>query len=888
MQNNIFKIFLVTLLLYAVHPHSVEAVMDSSVVRATLRNGLRVVIIRNMLAPVVTVQTNYLVGANEDPPGFPGTAHAQEHMMFRGNPGLSANQLSAIIANLGGEFNADTQQTITQYILTVPSVDLDIALRIESVRMRGIQNSQELWRQERGAIKQEVAQDLSNPRYVFYTKLLAELFSDTPYANDGLGTSASFDKLTGEMLRKFYNDWYAPNNAIMIIAGNIDAERTLKAVRRLFEAIPSRPTPQRPAVELKPLKAAVIGLEADLPYGLSVLAYRLPGFESPDYAAGQIIGDILESKRGNLFALVPAGKALSVDVNINTLPKAAIGYLAAAFPKGGNGAVLISAMKEIIADYLKSGFSAELVEAAKHLEIADHEFQKNSLAGLATLWSQALAVAGRESPDQDIEAIRKVTLDDVNRVARKYLVNDTVVSAIIEPKASGNAITSESTRGKESLAQKQPKRVELPSWAKRAASLPPMPTSFVEPVEFCLPNGLRLIVIPQNVSSTVSAFGRIKNQPELQAPKGQEGVDQVLSGLFPYGTTTLDRLSFQEALDGIAARETAGTNFSLQVLTENFDRGMQLLADNLLHPAMLESDFLVVKQETSGELAGLIQSPSYLSKHALRKALYPPNDPTLRQATPDTVGSLTLDDVRNYYRTVFRPDMTTIVIIGQVTPNQARSLTEKYFGDWKAEGPRPETDLPSVPLNKSSSAVIPDTSRVQDQVILGETLGLKRSDPDYYTLQLGSHILSGAFYASRLYQDLREHTGLVYAVDALLDAKKNRSFFGIVYACDPANVSKARSIIERDLMMMATSKVTQGELLQVKALLMRRIPLSEASVEDIAARLLDNAVAGLPLDEKARAEKRYREIKAAELRSAFSIWIRPHDLVQITVGPNPE
>ena len=171
-------------------------------------------------------------------------------------------------------------------------------------------------------------------------------------------------------------------------------------------------------VQLKPLHAATISLETDLSYGMSVLAYRLPGLESPDYAAAQILGDVLESKRGNLFALVPEGMALAVNVNIDTLPKAAIGYLAASFPKGSNGAVLVSKMKNIIDDYLKSGFSAELVNAAKSREIADYEFQKNSVEDLGTLWSQALAVAGRNSPDEDIDAIRKVTVEDVNRVAR--------------------------------------------------------------------------------------------------------------------------------------------------------------------------------------------------------------------------------------------------------------------------------------------------------------------------------------------------------------------------------------------------------------------------------------------------------------------------------------
>ena len=146
---------------------------EQGVLRATLQNGLKVVIVRNALAPVVTTMVNYLVGSVEAPPGFPGMAHAQEHMMFRGSPGLSADQLAAIIAAMGGKFNADTQQTITQYFLTVPSADLDVALRIEAIRMRGVLDSEKLWAQERGAIEQEVAQDYSSPEFIFYTKLLA-------------------------------------------------------------------------------------------------------------------------------------------------------------------------------------------------------------------------------------------------------------------------------------------------------------------------------------------------------------------------------------------------------------------------------------------------------------------------------------------------------------------------------------------------------------------------------------------------------------------------------------------------------------------------------------------------------------------------------------------
>jgi zinc protease len=888
MRGKVGTILFIAIVLQFLSSGLLQAASDGQVVRATLKNGMRVVIVQDVLAPVVTTQVNYLVGADETPTGFPGMAHAQEHMMFRGSAGMSADQLSGIIAALGGNFNADTQQTVTQYFFTVPAADLEVALRVEAVRMRDVLDSDGLWERERGAIDQEVAQDLSNPEYVFYTKLLAEMFKDTPYAHDPLGTRESFGKTTGKMLRKFYDEWYGPNNAILVIAGDVDPGKTLKTVKKLFEGIAPRPTPARPAVHLRPLKASEISLKTDLPYAVAVVAYRLPGYDSTDYAASQILADVLASRRGNLYELVTQGKALSTDCDVNTYPKAALGYITASFPKGGDGAVLVSAIKGIVADYAKKGFPCDLVEAAKRREIADNEFSKNSVSGLASLWSQALAVESRNSPQDDIDAIKKVTVDDVNRVARQYLVNDIATTALLEPRPSGEAMPSKPGRRKESFAPKQVGHVKLPVWAEKAASLPVVPSSSIRPVVIVLPNGIRLIVQHENVSRTVSVYGKIKSNPALQVPEGKEGVDEVLAALFSYGTKTLDRLSFQKALDDIAARESAGRSFSVKVLTGHFERGVQLLADNMLNPALPEVAFKVVQKETIGGLSGLLKSPSYLSQRAIVSALYPKGDPTLRQATPDTVKKLTLDDVRNYYRKVFRPDMTTIVVIGEVTPEQVKRVMGKYFGGWKAEGPKPQTDLPPVPPNKPSSSVVPDKSRVQDEVTLAVTAGIKRSDPDYYALQVGRHILSGAFYATRLYRDMRERTGLVYAVEAFLDVGKTRSIFGIFYACDPQNVTKAREIAVRDLRDMQTERVAAPELRQAKTLLLRQIPLSEASVDGIAGRLLYYSLEDLPLDEQLRAAQHYRAITASQVKAAFARWIRTSDFVQITTGPAPQ
>ena len=191
-------------LLFTLVSRAADTARDQEVVRATLPNGLQIIIVRNPLAPVATTMMNYRAGSDEVPAGFPGTAHALEHMMFRGSPGLSAGQLADLSAALGGDSNADTQQAVTQYFFTVPVEDLDAALHIEAIRMRGLLKSEKLWDQERGAIEQEVAQDLSNPEYLYYMRLLAILFKGTPYEHDALGSRPSFNKTTDRMLRKFY------------------------------------------------------------------------------------------------------------------------------------------------------------------------------------------------------------------------------------------------------------------------------------------------------------------------------------------------------------------------------------------------------------------------------------------------------------------------------------------------------------------------------------------------------------------------------------------------------------------------------------------------------------------------------------------------------------
>jgi zinc protease len=312
---------------------------------------------------------------------------------------------------------------------------------------------------------------------------------------------------------------------------------------------------------------------------------------------------------------------------------------------------------------------------------------------------------------------------------------------------------------------------------------------------------------------------------------------------------------------------------------------MQLLADDLLHPALPPAAFAIVQSQSAQGLSGEMKSPDYLAQRALSTALLPKDDPALRQATPESIGSLTLDDAKNYFASVYRPDETTIVIAGDVSAEQAKATVEKYFGAWIATGPKPETQLPPIPLNAPSTVSVTAPGRVQTSVTLRENLGITRLDPEYYSLQLGNQVLGGSFYSTRFYRDLRRTSGLVYYVGANLSAGKTRASYSVEYGCDPPNVDKARAIVNRELSDMAQRNVTAEELSSAKTQIVRDLALSESSVGAITGGFLSLSNAQLPLDEPTRRANAIVKTGADQVRAAFAKWIDPSRFVQVNEGP---
>ncbi|HEX3670979.1 MAG TPA: pitrilysin family protein [Candidatus Cybelea sp.] len=854
-----------------------------SVTTATLANGLKIVVLHDTLAPVVTTYLNFRAGSDDEP--ITGIAHAQEHMVYRDGAQLSGAQADEIAGFTGDEDNADTQNEVTQFFHEVPVQDLDVVLHLDAARFSGLLDRQADWNIERGAIEQEVTADNSDATYRLYVKMLHQLLGGTAYADEGLGTLHSFNtQINAPQIHAFANTWYHPNNATYVIAGDVDPATAIATVRALFGSMPAVALPPHHVGSLRPLAPASFSDRSDRSTTWIAVGYRFPGYDDPEYAASVVLADVLNSNRGPLAALVAEGKAIDAEADTSIYPKAAMIMLDGDVPTATAPSAAIADFKAVADRYRESGVPADLVEAAKAREVAKLQMASDSVQGLAQLWSETLAVE-RRTPQQDIDAIAHVSKADVDRVVAQWLRNDSASTAYAVP-ASGGAESS-SGGGGDVAKPEQTTIAPLPPWAEAALARLQVPQQSDTPTAFTLANGLHVIVQPEHASKAVAVQGIVLHDNGLEEPTGQTGVATVTEKLLPYGTTTYGRVAYQTQLDAIEATDATGYAFSLAVPSANFDRGLQLLADDELHPSLRNEDLTVVRGEVAADLSGDEQNPDHLAAVAQANALFPPGDPARVFAKSADVNALTQADVQAFYDKTFRPDLTTIAIVGDVTPEEARASVERWFGEWKANGPPPAVTPPAVPSNTASQAGVPATGRIQDTTRMSETLNLSWDDDAIAPLRIANTMLSGDF-SSILIRDLRVTTGYVYYVTSRLDVGKTRSLFVLRYGSSPENAGRAKALAVADLTRMQNAPLDSERLLRAKSNLLSAIPIGDESYDGLAKQLATTASEGLPLDEDVILARREFAATPQDVQSAMKEYVRPEGFVTIVEGPAPK
>ncbi|HEY1975798.1 MAG TPA: pitrilysin family protein [Candidatus Baltobacteraceae bacterium] len=849
-----------------------------------LANGMRVVVLPNKLAPVATVVMEYGVGSNDDT--IPGLAHATEHMMYRGTSGVSAAQFAEIADRVGAQYNAATENEFTYYYFTLPSSYVGVALHLEADRMTGASMRESEWTTERKAIEQEVRAHESLPGYAIGRKLRTLFYGDSPIAQDTVGSVDSFEKMTAGDILQFYRAWYHPNNATLIVAGDVDPDAVVAQVRGQFDAIPSVTLPARTPFTLAPLAATTVSDSADLPVPIAALMYRTPGANEADHGAVRIIDQVFNSGRTELADLSASGKLLAGGDISTILPEAGFSSLIG-IPAPGSSAKDASALIAGVLDgYRTKGLPPDLVAGAKLRLLNDQLYSGASISGLAFLWTNAIGLH-RDSPDVAYDAITKATDDDVNRALRTYYSPDHQITALLSPKGFKAAAQVDRNAGSENVRYASIAEQPLPAWASSALAAPLRFPQTGSVTTAHLPNGLTVVVRPESVSSTVVVEGDIQTDASLYEPAGREGVADLTSGLMPWGTTSYDRKAYEAQADTIAANVSLGTSFSLSVASQDFDRGMQLLADGTMHPAFPQSGFDVEKSRTAAVLAAAERLPSSQAAIAEKNALYPPGDPRRRRATVASMETISRGDVERWYAFAYRPDLTTIAIVGDVTPDRAVAVAKKYFGDWKAFGKRPDFQYPKLHQRTAprETITVKSPSSVQSEVTLKQVVALHKADAQYVPLLLANTMLSGEGTGSLLFRELRTHDGFVYSVDSDVSVDDDGATFSISYASDPKNVDRAQAAAAGVIRRMQNAPLANVELERAKAVLLADRVLPLASYGGIARQLVDDQEYEVTAKQSDLFWKQLQATTPQQVQAAMRTLLRPDHFLRVIVEP---
>lgn len=415
-----------------------------------LANGLRIIVKTDRRAPVVVSMVWYRIGSMDEHNGATGVAHVLEHMMFKGTRIVKAGEFSRLIAAAGGRENAFTTRDYTAYFQTLDKSALPLSFRLEADRMTNLALSPEEFAKEIKVVMEERRLRTDDrPHAVVYERLIANALTAHPYRNPVIGWMNDLENLTVEDTRRFYEQWYAPNNATVVVVGDVNPAEVFALAEQYFGAVPRKTLPPRKPQEEPPqlgLKRLTVKEPAELPYVL--MAYRVPRLEKPAEDWEPYALDMLESVlSGNAAARLPqrlvktdhvATSASASNDNIGRGP--AFFYLSGSPVSGRTAEEVERGLRREVQRVVDEGVTREEMDRAKAQAVAAKVYQRDSMFYQAQLIG-SMEVIGFSYKDLDLylEKLQQVTPDQVREVARKYLVDDRLTVAYLDPQPLGEA-----------------------------------------------------------------------------------------------------------------------------------------------------------------------------------------------------------------------------------------------------------------------------------------------------------------------------------------------------------------------------------------------------------------------------------------------------------------
>lgn len=852
--------------------------------RFTLDNGLRVLVHEDRKAPVVAVSIWYRVGSKNEPEGRTGFAHLFEHLMFNGSENYDGEWFEPLQQVGATGLNGSTWFDRTNYYQTVPTPALDLTLWMESDRMGHLLGAvtQEKLDNQRGVVQNEKRQSDNQPygrtNYALYEGLFPP---GHPYRHPTIGSMEDLDAASIEDVHEWFRSYYGPNNAVLVLAGDIDLATAREKAQRYFGDIPAGPEMDayREWVPVKESESHEV-MHDEVPGILANRAWAVAGRGHRDAALLHLAASVLGEGRNSRFYLdLIHNRSLATSVNIGVTPfeLASVFDLSVMLNPDQEAEVATEAIDRLMAEFLEEGPTDE------ELQRAVAAINASTIRGLEQVGGKASVLAEGELYEDNpvfIETylgwINAATADDVRDAARRWLSRGWHQVDVVP--AGRYAVTDQGI--------------------DRSAGLPPVPTdmptlNFPSIQTGTLSNGVRVVVAERHTLPIVELS--LQFNAGYAADAGRTlGVASFAMSMLDRGTESRTGLEIAADAERLGANLTAGSNLdasvvNLSAMKEHLTPSVALWADVVRNPVFAEEEIERLKGQWVASIAQEKAQPTSLALRLLPPVMYGEGHaygvPLTGSGTVDSIRSITRNDLVSFHENWLRPDNASIFVVGDTTLDEITGELERALGGWTApDAPVPSKNVAPVELPSSPRVILVDRPGSPQSFILGGHVAPGLGSPEDLPLEAMNAALGGTF-TSRINMNLREEKGWSYGASTLLQGARGMRPF-ITYA--PVQTDRtAESLTEliNELAAIGTTEpISQDERDRVIANLTRTLPGRFETASAVLNSLITSARYGRPLDYAATLTEKYEALTLPEIQEAANEYVHPGSMTWIIVG----
>lgn len=855
----------------------------------TLDNGLKTLVVNRPGVPVVTTFVWYSVGACDEDAQKTGMAHFLEHMMFKGSSQYKKGDIDAITARNGGSNNAFTSNDYTAYYIDLPKSRYVEALKIEADRMRRLTLDEKEFTAEKKVVQSESDISADEPNDQLWTRLYGEMFGPGhPYSHPVLGWPQDIEDISRRDMRAFYEKHYCPNQATLILSGDITLDEAKPVVTKLFGDLAQGPEQNRP--KAKPLDykgQRSFEVKADSEVIQFVRAY--PGVPSghADEPALDVLGMILgDGVTSRLYReLVDDAKLTTYAGSGNsTQMLGGMFYIYAELADGAERENVTLGVDASIAKLVKDGIRPAEIERAKQRVVAQSVFGQESSSDIAQMLGGAQVVNGDWRVALKYPAkIKAVTAEDVLRVARQYLGAGNHVTGWLVPVLS------------------------KPDMGAKIDDARPQPL----PIErHVLENGLTVLLYARAGLPLVSVNASVRAGRATE-PLEKTGISNFAGSLLEAGTASRSKLQIAETIEGVGGQMSLGAGGgTLRVLSETTALGLDVFSDCMINPAFKAQEIELVRRQLLASIESSKDDTGSFARDAAGAWTYGTQNPLGQpsQGTEQSIRGITRDDIVAWHQKWFRPDNCIIAAVGDFKPKEMLALLKERFGGWK----KPEAPLAHAVFefkrqekldgvqrmsfdNFDSSLVDPTKKRIvidhpekQQVVVRLQGLGIRRESPDYFPLLVMDHVLgTSTGFADRFSKKLRDEMGLAYSTYANITSSAGLyegAFLGYI-GTRPENVELSLRTMYELLADIRTNAVSESELRDAKDYLKGSFVFGLETTGQLAGLMVEMERYKLGNDYLVKYAQNVEAVTQADVLRVAQKYLVPESMVEVLCGP---